>query len=560
LGNASSLDDLRRRVPLEAAQRLAESLGHQLQSQWELRTALWQREAELATAVPVLARGDESQQLARRLQTIVRSAADALRCPAAALYLLDDATTELKLRSAWGLPPQQLTQPARPLAGALADLEALLGHAVVLESPVLMPRWQVPEPCQSAVCVPVSSAENPLGTLWVFNNQARDYSAAETNLVEIVAGRLAVELERASLLSEQRLQQKQTRRLELDCDIAIIPSGPTNKPLCPNFDVAGWSQNANNLGGAFHDWNLLADGRLAVVLGDACDGGLSGALTATTLRGLLRSEFDRATKSTNWAAVLQNCHRTLGSLSAGNHWAGVLLVILDPRTGEAELHSAGRPLALHLSWQELLRRENQLKNCDLPTDLGCPGTKRNSRNTGSGRLGLQDSKIKSEAAIPWPDQSKTPPRPEQRQQRDRLPQTTEPEKRFNPAPAEKVTNEANRIITPAAKRLELPFENLVKPTTPLGIGLDADTVTAKKLLVPGDLLIGLNRGIADLRDGDGKAFDLTRVLGVDSSALLMKTDEILELLRGNLAQQGFAVEQRDLAALLIQCRGKSGSL
>lgn len=117
LGNASSLDDLRRRVPLEAAQRLAESLGHQLQSQWELRTALWQREAELATAVPVLARGDESQQLARRLQTIVRSAADALRCPAAALYLLDDATTELKLRSAWGLPPQQLTLPARPLAG-----------------------------------------------------------------------------------------------------------------------------------------------------------------------------------------------------------------------------------------------------------------------------------------------------------------------------------------------------------------------------------------------------------------------------------------------------------
>lgn len=231
LGNASSLDDLRRRVPLEAAQRLAESLGHQLQSQWELRTALWQREAELATAVPVLARGDESQQLARRLQTIVRSAADALRCPAAALYLLDDATTELKLRSAWGLPPQQLTLPARPLAGALADLEALLGHAVVLECGVLMQRWQVPEPCQSAVCVPVSSAENPLGTLWVFNNEARDYSVAETNLVEIVAGRLAAELERSSLLSEQRLQQKQTRRLDLDCEIAIIPSGPTHKPL-----------------------------------------------------------------------------------------------------------------------------------------------------------------------------------------------------------------------------------------------------------------------------------------------------------------------------------------
>lgn len=529
---------------MEAAQRLAESLGRQLQSQFELRTALWQREAELATAVPVLARSDESQQLARRLQTIVRSAADALRCPAAALYLLDDATTELKLRCAWGLPPQQLTLPARPLAGALADLEALLGHAVVLESQVLMQRWQVPEPCQSAVCVPVSSADNPLGTLWVFNNQARDYSAAETNLVEIVAGRLAAELERSSLLSEQRQQQNQSRRVELDCNIAIIPSGPSHKPLCPQFDVAGWSQNAGNLGGAFHDWNLLADGRLAVVLGDACDGGLSGALTATTLRGLLRSEFDRATKNTNWTAVLQNCHRTLGSLSAGNHWAGVLLVILDPRTGEAELHSAGRPLALHLPWQELLRRENG-------STLGCPGSEGTRVAPGTrGKI------IKSEADLPWPDQSKTPPRPEQKQNTDRLPHPAEPEKRFNPSQPQKIANEASHIIAPAAKQLELPVENLIRSTTPLGIGLEAELGAAKKLLVPGDMLIGLNRGLIESRGEQGRAFDLTQVLGIESSSLLMNVDEVLALLQNNLRNQGFMAADRDLAAMLIQCRGK----
>ena len=542
LGNASSLDDLRRRVPLEAAQRLAESIGHQLQSQWELRTALWQREAELATAVPVLCRDPESQQLAQRLQTIVRSAADALRCPAAALYLLDDATTELKLRSAWGLPAQQLTLPARPLAGALADLEALLGHAVVLESPVLMQRWQVPEPCQSAVCVPVSSPSTPLGTFWVFNTEARDYSAAETNLVEIVAGRLAAELERSSLLGEQRQQNKQARRLELDREISIIPSGPTQKPLCPQFEVSGWSQNAGNLGGAFHDWNLLADGRLAVVLGDACDGGLSGALTATTLRGLLRNEFDRAAKTTNWSAVLQSCQRTLCSLSAGNHWAGVLLVILDPRTGEAELHSAGRPLALHLSWQELLRSENKI-------NVGCPGSERTRAAPGTRGL-------KSEADLPWPDQQKTPPRPEQKQNTDRLPNPAEPEQRFDPTAPKKDANEAKRIIAPATKRLELPCENLIRPTTPLGIGLEAELGTAKKLLVPGDLLIGLNRGLADCRDAQGNVFDLARVLGIESSSLLMKPDEIMELLQANLAAQGFALEEYDLAAMLIQCRGK----
>jgi hypothetical protein len=167
--------------------------------------------------------------------------------------------------------------------------------------------------------------------------------------------------------------------------------------------------------------------------------------------------------------------------------------------------------------------------------------------------------MRSEANFPWPDQATTPPRPQQKHKREHRPQPAEPEKRFNPAPAEKVANKASRVITPAGKCLELPFESLLKPTTPLGIGIDADIATAKKLLVPGDLLIGFNRGIADLRDGHGKAFDLTRVLGVESSALLMKTDEILERLRTQLAHQGYSLERRDLAALLIQCRGKSCS-
>ncbi len=82
-GTHRPLTTLRRRVPLEAAERLADSLARQLRQQWELRQTLWQREAELATAIPVIARNEEPQLLAQRLSTIVRSAAESLRCPAA---------------------------------------------------------------------------------------------------------------------------------------------------------------------------------------------------------------------------------------------------------------------------------------------------------------------------------------------------------------------------------------------------------------------------------------------------------------------------------------------
>jgi sigma-B regulation protein RsbU (phosphoserine phosphatase) len=279
LGNASSLDDLRRRIPLEAAEKLAESLARQLGQQWQLSLALWEREADLATAVPVVARADEGPKLSARMQSILKSAVQALNCTSAALYLLDDATSELKMRSAYGLPADRLTQPARPLAPALADLEALLGHAVVLDSPAIFSRWKVPEVCQSAICIPVSSPTVPLGTMWLFNDKARDYTDEEVNLCEIIAGRVAAELERSSLLNEQA-KTKQENRLVADTTLGVLPAGPMLPPLVSGWDIAGWSSQAATLGGAFHDWVMLPDGRLAVWLGDACDGGLAGSTAA----------------------------------------------------------------------------------------------------------------------------------------------------------------------------------------------------------------------------------------------------------------------------------------
>ena len=99
-----------------------------------------------------------------------------------AAYLLDDATKQLKLRSCWGLPKSRFLDPPRPLRGAAADLEALVGHAVVLEDTSFLPHWKVPEEFRSAVCVPISSPTFPFGTLWMFCDQPRDFSVAETQL------------------------------------------------------------------------------------------------------------------------------------------------------------------------------------------------------------------------------------------------------------------------------------------------------------------------------------------------------------------------------------------
>lgn len=190
------------KVGPQEARELAIAVSSLWSELLQTRLALRSREAELAVAIPVIEDRQEAHKLAARLESVLRGGAEAVNCQAAALYLLDDATSELKLRASWGLPQSRLLQPARPLHDQLADLEAMLGHAVVLEDPMMFGLWRVPEDCSACVCVPVSTPTIPLGTMWVFSELPRGFTDQETNLIEIVAGRLAADLERETLLGD----------------------------------------------------------------------------------------------------------------------------------------------------------------------------------------------------------------------------------------------------------------------------------------------------------------------------------------------------------------------
>jgi phosphoserine phosphatase RsbU/P len=192
----------------EAASHLAAAISRLFGQLTKTRQIVRHRDAELAAGVPVIARGEDSEQLAELLESVLRAGAEACECQAAALYMLDDATTSLKLRSSIGLPVERLLQPPRPLKGAIADLEALLGHAVALERASAFGPWRVPEEFAAALCVPVSSPTIPLGTLWFFSDRPRDFTDRQTNLAELVAGRLAAELERTMLLAQIREQSR----------------------------------------------------------------------------------------------------------------------------------------------------------------------------------------------------------------------------------------------------------------------------------------------------------------------------------------------------------------
>ncbi|HTU26441.1 MAG TPA: GAF domain-containing protein [Pirellulales bacterium] len=338
-------------VPLPQAVALAEVIAQLWGEIAALADGLRAREAELAADVPVVARSESPRQTAERFTAILQAGAAAVGCQASALYLLDSGTTTLKMRAAWGLPPHKLLEPARPLAGALGDLEALLGHAVVLADADMQRYWHAPEPAGAAVCVPVSSPSTPLGTLWLWCDTPRDFSDVETNLIEVVAGRLAAELEREVLLADARQNLARQRRLSV-----VAERHSDNLPqAAPHLD--GW-QVAGRLiardqtlsadvqpATAFFDWFAAADGSTALALGSAAETGFDGALVAAQLRSALRAQ---AAHLARLDQALLTVHEVLSSLSAGTAGASLFCALVEPQAA-----SSGGRLRLAVPSREL---------------------------------------------------------------------------------------------------------------------------------------------------------------------------------------------------------------
>ncbi len=335
-----------------AAQELGGALANMFGELLRARHVLWQREAELAANVPVVPHPEERHHLAARLQAVLKGGAEAVGGHAAALYLLDETTTLLKLRSCWGLPTERYTDPPRSLEGALADLEALLGHAVVLEDANLLAHWHPPEDFAAAVCLPVSSPTTILGTLWIFSNEKRDFTESQTNLLEIVAGRIAADLEREMLLREG-VEGVQLKRQLMAAERLQRSQLPTFAPLLDGWDLAGYTDQAQSLGGDFYDWFCLPDGLLSVAVGSTSDTGMPAALTAANVKTALRSHAPYHREADR---LLRQINLTLWTSSAGDQAASLFCGLVEPATGRISYAAAGEPCVLLLDaqgWQSL---------------------------------------------------------------------------------------------------------------------------------------------------------------------------------------------------------------
>ncbi len=334
-GLKSTNDTLDTQV-LRQIENLAGEVGWLADRLHKTERALWEREAELAVGIPVTAHPeDDEAHIAERLQAIVRCGVEAVKCSAGALYLLDEATTELKIRSHWGVDKRVFTDPARLLRGARGDLEALTGHAVVIEKRDELNYWKIPLEFTAAVCVPVSTATMPLGTLWIYSDDARAFEDTDTNLIEMVAGRIALELEREVLIRDAGNRRNGSSLVgAVDWQQKMLPGAA---PLADGWEFATSTGASSRLTGDHCYWHSRGDGcvfsTVSSVVGDLPEIALSSAMIAGTVRGLCESRLV--------TDVVNSVNQTLWSSSDGDLLASIFASELDPLTGKIKCVAAG---------------------------------------------------------------------------------------------------------------------------------------------------------------------------------------------------------------------------
>jgi phosphoserine phosphatase RsbU/P len=324
-------------VPMDKAQQLLVSI-EQLVARLEVAEETVRRqEAELASTLGISSNSDRGRETADRLESILDSVCRSVGATAAALYLLDEDTSSLKMRSSIGLPKSRLSDPPRELRGSLADLEALLGNAVLLTDIDKMPDWPSPEQYGAALVVPIGSTTMPHGTMWFWSDNPRPYSATEVEVANLAAGRVMSEIEQSILGNEVT----QSRAMQKQIDTASLIQAsmlPDSQPLHVDYDVNGWTYQNGSIGGGFHHWDVNSHEMMTISLGNANQSGPEGALVATSIQSIVRTLWQSNTSPSN---IMRTINDTLWGMQDADWTAAMGLIQINPKTGYGCISSAG---------------------------------------------------------------------------------------------------------------------------------------------------------------------------------------------------------------------------
>lgn len=138
---------------------------------------------------------------------------------------------------------------------------------------------------------------------------------------------------------EERRRLKHALEIAMEIQQSLLPPAP---PCAPGVDVAGFSDYCDETGGDYFDYpsiRALADGRLALTIGDVTGHGIGAALLMASGRAALRSQAER---DEGPARLLGVVNRHLAHDASAGKFMTLFYGILDPAKGTLAYANAGQ--------------------------------------------------------------------------------------------------------------------------------------------------------------------------------------------------------------------------
>ena len=287
----------------------------------------------------------ESLSLDATFEAVARTIVESLDVDAAALRMPDGRGTSL-VPVAVHVREDRLTEPLRAVLSLPQPLSPLLtsvfrnGQARVLDpesagalGPAHEPLVPFLDMGSSAAIIPLTTQAEILGTLTLLSLDADRPIAGDTlDAAVSVAGQAALALDNARLYQQQKEFADSMQRSLL----------PRTRPQLAGLEVGDvYDSSARvDVGGDVYDFLELADGRLAVVLGDVTGHGIDAAADMAMAKFVFRSLAREHSEPAEFLAAANEI--VLEEIEPGK-FITLLYLTVDARKGELACASAGHP-------------------------------------------------------------------------------------------------------------------------------------------------------------------------------------------------------------------------
>jgi serine phosphatase RsbU (regulator of sigma subunit)/anti-sigma regulatory factor (Ser/Thr protein kinase) len=282
----------------------------------------------------ILEIGLSHDSLDELLEDLLARVREVMATDNATILLFDESGSELRARSSVGPDRSAFEDVAVPVGQGLVGRLVTTGKPLVVEdvasSPIAMPHLK--RAAQSFVGVPLFTKEGVIGVLQLTTKRARRFREDEVELLEAVAARAALAIERTSLyehehqiaetLQRSMLPQAMPRIAGLEIEARYVPGS------------AGVA-----VGGDWYDALELPDGRIGIAVGDIVGKGLRAATEMMQLRNAFRAY---ALERLEPAELLERMNG-LVERQGGGQFSTLVYAIYDPRQGSVSFACAGHP-------------------------------------------------------------------------------------------------------------------------------------------------------------------------------------------------------------------------